>query len=118
MGQDLNPVMVLVAKANLLPASEASSLIPLAKAILKGSQRNDQDTQTIDPLDTWLAPSSASAIRSIEAEINRSLVCADRYVQLSEKTGIDRVSSLAALFYVALFRTARQLLISFKPYVG
>jgi DNA modification methylase len=114
-GQDLNPVMVLVAKANLLPTSEASSLVPLAKAILKGSQRTAQEGPIEDPLDTWLTPNSARAIRNIESEINRSLVFADGYVHLAEKTAIDCVSSLAALFYVALFRTTRQLLITFIP---
>lgn len=115
LGQDLNPAMVLVSKANLLPASEANSLLVHATTVLKRSQCLEEYQLLQDPLSTWLTPSSAHVIRRIESEINRSFVCAAGYVELSEKRSLDCVSSLAALFYVALFRTVRKLLLSFIP---
>lgn len=61
IGQDLNPVMVLVAKSSLLPASEASRLLPLAKKIiLRASLNKDAIAPVADePLAAWFIPSSA-----------------------------------------------------------
>lgn len=115
LGQDLNPVMVLVAKANLLPASEASSLLPLAHTIADSSKRHSDEELGIDPLSTWLYPSSASVLRALEREINRYFVSASSYTFLTEKISLDCISSLASFFYVALFRTARILLKNFVP---
>ena len=117
IGQDLNPVMVLVAKSGLLPVSEASRLLPLAKKIiLRASLNRDAIAPVADePLAAWFTPSSALSLRSIEAEINSSLVSSGSYVALTGPKALERVSSLAALFYVALFRLTRQLLREFIP---
>ncbi len=113
IGRDLNPVMVLVAKAGLLPKSEAPSLLPLAKAIVKASKWTNPTLQ--DPLNVWLSPSSAQIIRGIEAEINRALVCEASYTLLIEERALANLSSLASFFYVSLFRATRQLLVDFVP---
>lgn len=115
VGQDLNPVMVLVAKGSLLPASEASSLLPIANAILSSCRRMEPSTLANDPLATWLTPTSARAVRALETEINRTLAAADGYLRLTEKGSLDNISSLASLFYVALFRTTRKILRDFIP---
>ena len=39
LGFDLNPVMIVVALARLLPFSEASSLVPLGREIVKRSRQ-------------------------------------------------------------------------------
>lgn len=115
IGQDLNPVMVLVAKAALLPQSEASSLIPLAEAIIKASLTKVTQIAQDDPLLTWFAPSSVIEIRSIEVEINKSLISSSKYLPLTKASEVNSVSSIAAFFYVALFRVCRELLKSFVP---
>lgn len=115
IGQDLNPVMVLVAKAALLPKTEASSLQPLAAAIIKASVKKISHPLPDDPLLTWFVPNGAAAIRSLEAEINRCLVSSSKYMPLTEASRLNDASSIAAFFYVALFRVCREMLKSFVP---
>jgi DNA modification methylase len=115
IGRDLNPVMVLIAKAELLSPQDVGSLIPLAHTILDGARRRNERFTEDDPLCRWLAPSTASFIRAIETEINSSLVSHKKYRQLSSASDFDEVSSLAAFFYVVLFRVSRRLLNRFKP---
>ena len=115
LGQDLNPVMVLVAKAALLPRSEASSLVPLAKSIIATSRQMTGEGLADDPLETWIMPQNTGFIRRIEAQINRSLASYTHYVKLTNASALSNLSSLAAFFYVALFRATRRLLADFIP---
>jgi SAM-dependent methyltransferase len=107
-GYDLNPVMVLVAKARCLDAAEYSSLRPLASEVLRQA-RKSFDPGHDDPLSAWLRPRSIAAIRGIEAAIQKLLVDNKRYTNLRDR-GVDTISGLAAFFYVGLFRTLRELL--------
>jgi hypothetical protein len=107
--------MVLVAKAGLLPASEASSLLPLARSIMDSVSPTDEGAQAIEPLHTWLAPASAAVVRKLEAAIHRALISRENYVCLNCRPALEETSALASLFYVALFRTTRQLLSEFVP---
>ncbi len=112
MGFDLNPVMAVVAKARLLPNIDAPSIAPLLSEITKKSARQHVTAEG-DPLLTWLVPSAATEIRSIERAIHVILVCADR-ASKSVDTASD-MSSIASFFYLALFRTVRSLLGRFEP---
>jgi len=115
IGQDLNPVMVLVARAELLSPQEAGRLIPLAHDILGKARRESKHVVKDDPLSQWLVPTAASFMRAIETEINQSLVSNNNhYKRLLDGRDFDRVSSLAAFFYVVLFGVARGLLNKFK----
>lgn len=107
--------MVLVAKASLLPESEASSLVPLAKSIIAGCRQMTEGELSDDPLEAWIMPQNAKWIRRIEAQINRSLASFTRYVKLTDAGALSNLSSLAAYFYVALFRATRRLLADFIP---
>jgi hypothetical protein len=107
-GYDLNPVMVLVAKARSLSVSEYSSLRPLTSELLRQA-RKSHDVSLDDPLSGWLHPASVNAIRGIESAIQRLLID-DRIYASLKKRGVNEVSDLAAFFYVGLFRTIRQLL--------
>lgn len=113
-GQDLNPVMVIVAKAGLISALEAPSLNPIAVNIVRGASSRD-DNISDDPLYKWISPSGAVFLRRIEREINKVLVSAGSYQNLARADGISQVSPLAAFFYVAIFRATRRLLIDFIP---
>ena len=114
IGCDLNPVMVLIAKANLISPLEAPSLQPLAAEIAKHSRESSVHSDSSDPLSDWLAPSSALAIRSLERQINKTLISSGQYTSIVDLDSFDSISPLAALMYLALFRTARRLLSSFS----
>src|ERR1700690_2291839 len=107
-GYDLNPMMVLVAKARCLDPAESHSLKPLA-GDLNRKAKKAFDPPPDDPLLTWLAPSSVATIRGIEAAIQKLLVDDKEYLNIRAR-GTDSVSDLAAFFYVALFRTLKSAL--------
>src|ERR1700722_4231380 len=72
VGIDINPVMIAVAKARLLPSSEADSLVPLGKAILNNA--DSLSFEEDDPLGVWFETSTATIIRSIETGIRGRLI--------------------------------------------
>lgn len=108
IGFDLNPVMVVIAKARLLPSTEASSLRSLAKAILDHSRKLSTALQQGDPLLQWFSPSAASKLRRIERS------CAHHFVETSIGWTIDQLSSTGATFYASLFAASRRLISKFK----
>lgn len=110
-GFDLNPVMVLIAKARELDFAEYPSVKPLL-ADVERKARKKFEIDPLDPLLTWLVPDSASYFRSIEAGIQKLLVDDRRYVNLKDR-GPETISDLAAFFYLALFRALKRLL---KPF--
>lgn len=107
-GYDLNPVMVLVAKARCLDSSKYRSLAPLTFELVRRA-RTSHDINSDDPLSAWLDPASIAAIRGIEVTVQRLLVDDQAYSTLRDR-GVDGISDLAAFFYVGLFRTIRQIL--------
>ena len=107
-GYDLNPVMVLVAKARCLEPSEYSCLRPLAAEITKQSKKT-LELKPYDPLLTWFCPNSVASVRAIEAALQRLLID-DRICTSIKNRGADDVSDIAAFFYVVIFRTIRQIL--------
>jgi len=107
-GYDLNPVMVLIAKARGLDPAEYSSLRPLLADIHRKATRPFEINPS-DPLLTWLVPRSVSDFRGIEAVIQKLLVDDQHYLDLNTR-GVCEISDLAAFFYVALFRALKQLL--------
>jgi DNA modification methylase len=117
IGFDLNPVMVVVAKARMLSPLDYPSLEAIAHTLVKQECSSPlPDTGgTDDPLLTWLSPASALSIRMLERGINRILLSSDSYVSLHDNAAMERLSPLAAFFYVGLFRTTRRLLVNFIP---
>ena len=116
-GFDLNPVAVLVAKARILNPLEKPSLRPLAAEIVEtaASTRNELVELFPDPLANWFVPKSARALRRVEQTIYRLLIDESNYRPLTRNHSVDAISSLAAFFYTALFRTVRGLLSPFRP---
>ncbi|MEX2164985.1 MAG: hypothetical protein WD823_12190 [Sulfuricaulis sp.] len=114
IGLDLNPVMVLVARAELLSPQDVGRLVPLAHRILDKARKQHRRAAEDDPLTQWLAPTTASFMRAIEIEINSSLVSNTHYKRLINEKDFNRVSALAAFFYLVLFGVARGLLKKFK----
>lgn len=110
-GVDVNPVMVIVAKARLLPPSEADALRPLAATIIN-HVRIPRSPAPSDPLNSWFADETAAAIRAIEEEIRRTVV---GELTLGPKgVNLASIAGTAATLYVALFAACRALTIPFR----
>ena len=114
IGRDLNPVMVLIAKAESLAPTEVGRLLPTAHQLITSAQPLRKHFTKDDPLTEWLVPSTASFIRALEMAIRSTLTSAKGHRALLSRRDVDRISSLAAFFYVALFGVARRLLGRFK----
>ena len=115
LGFDLNPSMVVVAKAGLLSPREAPSLLPLAEWTVEHLAEYQGSEVAKDPLEKWFYRDSAICIRALEGTINKALVSHEHYQALTTADSLNALSSLAAFFYVALFRSVRRLLTTFIP---
>jgi hypothetical protein len=109
-GYDVNPAAVVVGKSRLLNADVSDSLLPLTMELL-GSVENASVADD-DLLLRWLTPKAVHSVRRLTKAINRALVTAE-----PDRTGewVTGTSSLAAVFYVGIFRVVRDLL---SPFVG
>lgn len=105
-GIDINPVMVVIARARMLPSSEADSLVPLALTLTEQSSR-PLPSASDDPLNDWFVPESANAIRQIEMAIRESTT--GGVAHLDGSVSVGRISGLTATLYLALFATCRSL---------
>jgi hypothetical protein len=113
VGYDINPVMVLVSKARLLGSEVSPSEVALCQQIVEISQGVIVDEPN-DPLCRWFGTEAASCLRSLEVATYSLLVGTRDQPSLRADSSLRSVSSLAAFFYVALFRTARELLQPFR----
>lgn len=111
-GIDLNPVMIIVARARLLPYSEADHLRPLAATILSHAHSSPPTIASDDPLLNWFEPEAASFVRGIEQNIRRSLV--GSMTKSPDGVNLDKISGTAATLYVALFGACRKLVAPFR----
>ncbi|MCW5699967.1 MAG: site-specific DNA-methyltransferase, partial [Rhodospirillales bacterium] len=111
-GFDINPVMVVVARARLLPASEADSIEPVAREVVRIDHIDDTQIEGSDPLQIWFNDETAAGIRAIERSIRKRLL--GNMTTTSTGTNFDKISGLAATFYVALFTVCRELVAPFR----
>jgi len=98
IGVDLNPVMVIAAKASLISHKEANSLLPLAQSLIEQALIRKDEGISDDPLSEWFIPESARYFRQIEVEINRTLVSFDHYEPLTNNLQLNQLSALGAFF--------------------
>ena len=112
IGIDLNPVMIIVARARLLPPSEADHLRPLAATILSHAHSAPLTLAPDDALLGWFDPATAGFVRGIEQNIRRSLV--GSMTKSPDGVHLDRISGTAATLYVALFAACRRLVAPFR----
>lgn len=112
-GYDLNPVMTIAAKACLVNRLDYSSLTPLAVNIISRARTIHLTKRTDDPISTWLVPSRACDIRKIERSIYSLLIDQRQNTLIADNPNIP-ISTIAAFFYVALFRTLHTFLAPFK----
>lgn len=111
-GFDINPVMLIVARARLLPRSEADSLEPLAREIIKNLRANLSGVEDDDPLLNWFTLETTALLRKLEQRIQ------DHFLGdlTRSKAGIklENLTGLAATFYVAMFSLCRHLSASYQ----
>jgi hypothetical protein len=108
-GFDLNPAAVTIAKARLLRSDVGESVAPLTDEIAVSAIRGAAPVTADDPLRGWFDPDTAATLRALERRTYRLLVSSDDDRRLVDHQGLNDVSSLAALFYLGLFRTVRPL---------
>ncbi len=115
-GYDLNPVMVIAAKACMLNVREKPSLWSIAVDIMnKASKDNLIAINDEDPLCTWIVPDSVIILRKIEKALQLLLVDSESYQPLIVQGNFNSLSDIAAFFYTALFRCTRELVVEFIP---
>jgi hypothetical protein len=112
IGLDINPAAVVIAKARLLMSDVAASLLPLTEDVITHARHRRDLVDKSDLLLRWLDPATATSVRRLERSISALMVSSDG-CRITEPCTINEVSSLAALFYLALFRTTRDLLAPF-----
>lgn len=113
-GFDLNPAMVVVAKAQLLGTAIEPSETALCETILEMALSKTCDPQHADdPLSVWFHNATVHHIRRIECAIQHALLPdADRSAY-GKPVAVSNLSTVASFFYLALFRTVRSLLLPF-----
>lgn len=114
-GYDLNPVMVVIAKARMLSSQIKNSLWPIAANIISKSQKEEPFrfygyTPLKDPLGTWFHSEAVRNIRKVERCIKVLLIDESGHQDLRDENNINQLSDLASFFYTALFRSVRSFL--------
>lgn len=113
-GYDINPVMVIVARARRLDPDSSINLPGLCNDIIrKAAEHKYSYALNHDPLHTWLSDRSVRIVRDIECAI-QSLLLDQAYTPLCKLANYDKVNSLVSVFYTALFQTVRSLLRPFQ----
>lgn len=111
-GFDLNPVMVLVAKARLLDNLVKPSLRTILEDLLGKAAQAGARAEP-EPLCSWFTPTAAAALRKFEQAIQSLLIEPGKQRNLFAED-LDAVSSLAAFYHVAGFRAIRSFLKPFR----
>jgi tRNA G10 N-methylase Trm11 len=107
IGYDINPVMVVVAKARMLAKSEADSIIPLGLQLLRQANSYQASEMSSDPIYNWFDLPTANHIRGIERSICGTLV--GEMTLPGNGSDVSKMSNFASAMYLVLFAAARDL---------
>ncbi|WP_197046683.1 DNA methyltransferase [Oceanobacillus salinisoli] len=114
IGYDINPVMVIVAKAKRIDyislvnaEKESNELINKGKSYYL----TDEHVQT-DPLGVWLNPCSILPFRKLERAILEKNEIHDK--KKLQVKNYENISNEVAFYYLALFKTIKELLSVFR----
>lgn len=110
-GIDLNPVMVIVARARNLPSTSVASLESLAEEIFTLSRPNYSALEDNDPLLQWFDFETTLNIRSIEKKIRNTLPSG---YPLDETIKLNQYSCSISNLYVAIFNALRKFIKPFR----
>jgi hypothetical protein len=106
VGFDVNPALVVVARARLLGAGVWASIDPLGEDVIGHATSVVWDD---DPLRFWFTSDAAAVIRGLQQSVHRLLVDAGSATKPVYEQA-SAMSTLAAFFYTVLFRTVRVLI--------
>ncbi len=112
-GGDINPAMVVIAKARLLGWRVRPSEVSLCEAILDAARSPVLWNGDDEPLRAWFRGEAAGQVRAIERSMSVLLDPGSSPGELAVSR-VSALSPLSAFFYLALFRTVRQLLKPFR----
>ena len=119
-GYDLNPAMLLVARARLLATETAADVSTLVEQIRHTYKRGILGSERVtkpgidDPLEQWLQPASARAFRVLESSV-AAIASNHSYSSASPIwKNVGRVPPTLAFLYVGLFRTLRHFVSKFQ----
>jgi len=117
-GFDLNPSMLLVAKARTFPAENASQLLTLIETAASTYERRAARSARLpkrsyhDPLEQWLQPGSAAAFRALECIVAN--LDGSELTKRPAWSRVKHISPAASVLYVALYRTLRHFISRFQ----
>ena len=117
VGSDLNPALLTIAKGRHLSLDQHSSLAPLAADLVSHAadienEVAEQDFEA-DALSAWFMPAATHHLRSLERAIRLTLVEASPS-GVGEPLDTQKLSTLGAFYYCALFLVVRDLTKSFR----
>lgn len=118
-GYDLNPAMIIVARARLLPTKTAAEVSTMVNRICDRYESGILKPETattcgIDPLEQWLQPAAARSFRILEGSVT---AVASSHSLSSESPmwkNTGKIPPVLAFLYVGLFRTLRHFLHKFQ----
>ena len=119
-GYDLNPAMLLVARARLLATETADDVATLVKRICHTYERGILRPETTtksgidDPLEQWLQPASARAFRMLECSVAAAVSNHSCSSTSPIWKNAGQVPPIVAFIYVGLFRTLRHFISKFQ----
>lgn len=106
VGFDVNPALVVISRARLLGAGVWASIDPLGDDVVAHATKVESPSE---PLRFWFTPGAAGSIRGLQQSVHRLLVDSGSASQPAYQRS-SGMSTLAAFFYTALFRTVRVLI--------
>lgn len=118
-GYDVNPAMLLVARARTFPTNAANQIPILAEVITRSYKKNitnitKSSSTVVDPLEQWLQPASAAAFRVLERSVETSMLNSNTRSVIPLWRRAGQASPLLSFLYVGLFRTLRHFLSEFQ----
>lgn len=108
-GIDINPVMVIVARARHINRSHIRDLRENFSGIVKDLGRLKSVALADDPLLNWFSLNTATMIRNLERRIFRKFSLSP-----SNENPLDTTSILGAAYYVALFNFCKKITQRFR----
>lgn len=110
-GIDLNPVMVIVARARNLPSASVANLETLAEETFNLAQPDYSALENDDPLLQWFDFETTLNIRSIEKKIRNTLPSGN---PLDQTIKLNQYSCSTSNLYVAIFNALRKFVKPFR----
>ena len=107
IGLDINPALVVVARARLLGRDVLPSIIPLSRDVINKSKASKRGRIGDAALSPWFSPRTATTIASYIDSICTLLTDKIGRKDLFYGGAVNEISSLASLFLVSIFDVVR-----------